>query len=49
MDKLEQAKNESSGNDAIEDDVAAKAYCEQFALETFQKADTAIHTNNAAR
>ena len=47
MDKLETVKAE--GNDAIVDDVAAKAYVEQFALETFQRADDAIHTNKAAR
>lgn len=47
MDKLERVKAE--GNDAIVDDVAAKAYVEQFALETFQRADDAIHSNKAAR
>ncbi|GAB7344717.1 hypothetical protein MBLNU457_3187t1 [Dothideomycetes sp. NU457] len=47
MDKLERVKSE--GNDAIVDDVAAKAYVEQFALETFQRADDAIHNNKAAR
>jgi len=47
MDKLETVKAE--GNDAIVDDVAAKAYVEQFALETFQRADDAIHKNKAAR
>lgn len=49
MDKLEQTKNEQAANDAITDDVAAKAYVEQFALETFQKADNAIHNNQASR
>lgn len=49
MDKLEQFKTEQPGNDAITDDVAAKAYVEQFALETFQRGDDAIHTNNASR
>ena len=47
MDRLEAAK--SGGEDAIIDDVAAKAYVEQFALETFQRADDAIHTNKASR
>jgi len=47
MDKLEKVKAE--GNDAIVDDVAAKAYVEQFTLETFQRADDAIHNNKAAR
>jgi vacuolar protein sorting-associated protein VTA1 len=49
MDKLEQTKVEHAGNDAILDDVAAKAYIEQFALDTFQRADNAIHTNKASR
>ncbi|PSK60660.1 Vacuolar protein sorting-associated protein VTA1 [Elsinoe australis] len=49
MDKLEAAKNQSPPVDAIVDDIVAKAYMEQFALETFQKADTAIHTDNASK
>ena len=49
MDKLEQFKTEHAGNDAITDDVAAKAYVEQFALETFQRGDDAIHSDNASR
>lgn len=49
MDKLEQTKTEQAGNDAIVDDIAAKAYIEQFALDTFQRADDAIHNNQASR
>ncbi|KAG8623275.1 hypothetical protein KVT40_008251 [Elsinoe batatas] len=49
MDKLETAKNQSPPVDAIVDDIAAKAYIEQFALETFQKADNAIHTDKASK
>lgn len=49
MDKLERVKTEQAGNDAITDDIAAKAYIEQFALETFQRADDAIHTDKATR
>ncbi|KAI5246118.1 DUF605-domain-containing protein [Aureobasidium subglaciale] len=49
MDKLEQVKTEQVGNDAILDDIAAKAYIEQFALDTFQRADDAIHSNQASR
>lgn len=49
MDKLEQTKTEQAGNDAIVDDIAAKAYIEQFALDTFQRADDAIHSNKASR
>ncbi|GAB7363528.1 hypothetical protein MBLNU230_g3797t1 [Neophaeotheca triangularis] len=44
MDKLETAKS-GNAEDAILDDVAAKAYIENFALETFQRADNA-QTNN---
>jgi len=49
MDKLEEAKSQDPPNDAIIDDVAAKAYVEQFALETFQRGDDAIHTDKASR
>jgi vacuolar protein sorting-associated protein VTA1 len=49
MDKLEQTKTDQAGNDAIVDDIAAKAYIEQFALDTFQRADDAIHDNKASR
>lgn len=49
MDRLEQVKNEAPANDAILDDVAAKAYMEQFAVETFQRGDDAIHTNKASK
>ncbi|CAD0106593.1 unnamed protein product [Aureobasidium uvarum] len=49
MDKLEQTKTDQAGNDAILDDIAAKAYIEQFALDTFQRADDAIHSNKASR
>jgi vacuolar protein sorting-associated protein VTA1 len=49
MDKLEQIKTDQAGNDAIVDDIAAKAFIEQFALDTFQRADDAIHDNKASR
>lgn len=49
MDRLEETKNEQSDNDAITDDVAAKAYIEDFALETFRRGDDAIHSNRATR
>jgi hypothetical protein len=45
MDKLETWKNESVGNDAILDDTAAQAYCEQFGLETFQRAENTMRVN----
>ena len=49
MDKLEQAKTEHPNEDAITDDIAAKAYLEQFGLEIFQRADNAIRANKASR
>jgi vacuolar protein sorting-associated protein VTA1 len=45
MDKMEQYKLENSTNDAVVDDVAAKAYIENFALETFNRGDEAQRTN----
>ena len=48
MDKLEQIKTEHSTEDAILDDVAAHAYCENFALDIFQKADNAVRANKAS-
>lgn len=49
MDKLEQTKADSPTNDAITDDVAAKAYIENFALETFNRADEAQRGNKVTR
>ncbi|KAF2084010.1 DUF605-domain-containing protein [Saccharata proteae CBS 121410] len=48
MDKLEQTKEKHSDEDAIHDDVAARAYVEQFALQTFQRADNAVRANKAS-
>ena len=45
MDKLEQTKASNASNDAITDDVAAKAYVENFALDTFSRADNAQRAN----
>jgi vacuolar protein sorting-associated protein VTA1 len=45
MDKLEQTKADNATNDAIVDDVAAKAYIENFALDTFSRADNAQRAN----
>lgn len=39
MEKLEETKADMPGEDALLDDVAASAYCEQFALQTFAKGD----------
>ncbi len=49
MDKLEQYKAENASNDAIVDDVAAKAYIENFALETFARADEAQRANKVSK
>lgn len=49
MDKLETVKAESPTNDAIVDDVAAKAYMENFALDTFRKGDAAQSENRVTK
>jgi len=49
MDKLEQTKSENPTNDAILDDVAAKAYVENFALETFNRGDGSQRQNRVTR
>jgi vacuolar protein sorting-associated protein VTA1 len=45
MEQLEQTKADMPGEDALLDDVAASAYCEQFALQTFAKADRDMNEN----
>jgi vacuolar protein sorting-associated protein VTA1 len=45
MDKLERWKLENPANDAIHDDIAAQAYVEQFALETFERAEKQVRAN----
>ncbi|EMC95006.1 hypothetical protein BAUCODRAFT_149040 [Baudoinia panamericana UAMH 10762] len=49
MDKLEQTKAANTTNDAIIDDIAAKAYVENFALETFHRADEAQRGHHVTR
>lgn len=49
MDKLEAFKTANSTNDAVIDDLAAKAYIENFALETFGRADDAQRGNKVSR
>lgn len=49
MDKLEQKKAENPANDAIVDDVAAKAYMENFALDTFNRGDEAQRNNKVTK
>lgn len=44
-----QVKAENAGNDAVTDEVAGRAYAEQFGLETFQRADNAVRANKASR
>jgi hypothetical protein len=45
METLEQAKAEHPNEDALLDDVAASAYCEQFALQTLAKAEREMTEN----
>jgi roadblock/LC7 domain-containing protein len=49
MEKLEQAKAQNPSEDALLDDVAASAYCEQFALQTFAKGDKDMTEDKATR
>lgn len=49
MEKLEQTKAQHPNEDAILDDVAASAYCEQFALQTFAKGDKDMAENRATK
>lgn len=49
MDKLEKLKAEHGDDDTIMDDVAAQVYVEQFALETFQRAENAMRANKSSR
>ncbi|KAF2096632.1 DUF605-domain-containing protein [Rhizodiscina lignyota] len=48
MDKLERTKAEHPDEAAIHDDMAAKAYVEQFAMDTFQRADNAVRANKVS-
>ncbi|KAF2790946.1 DUF605-domain-containing protein [Melanomma pulvis-pyrius CBS 109.77] len=45
METLEQTKAEHSTEDALLDEVAAYAYCEQFALQIFAKGDREMGAN----
>jgi vacuolar protein sorting-associated protein VTA1 len=45
MEQLEQAKAEHPNEDALLDDVAASAYCEQFALQALGKAEREMTEN----
>ncbi|KIV85357.1 hypothetical protein PV11_01058 [Exophiala sideris] len=48
MDKLEQFKAEHSEEPAVTDDIAGKAYVEQFGSELFERADNAVRANKAS-
>ncbi|EXJ87113.1 hypothetical protein A1O3_04071 [Capronia epimyces CBS 606.96] len=49
MDKLEQFKAEHAEESAVSDDIVGKAYVEQFALETLERADNAVRANKATK
>ncbi|RMD39225.1 hypothetical protein DV735_g5903, partial [Chaetothyriales sp. CBS 134920] len=49
MDRLEKFKEANADEPAVSDDVAGKAYMEQFGLETFARADNAVIANKASR
>jgi roadblock/LC7 domain-containing protein len=49
MEKLEQAKAQHPNEDALLDDVAASAYCEHFALQTFAKGDRDMTEDKATK
>ncbi|KAL8940254.1 MAG: hypothetical protein Q9216_002908 [Gyalolechia sp. 2 TL-2023] len=49
MDKLEKSKTEYKDDDTIMDDIAAQVFVEQFALETFQRAENAMRASKSSR
>lgn len=49
MEKLEQAKADNPDEDALLDDTAASAYCEQFALQTFAKGEKEMAENRVTK
>lgn len=49
MEQLERTKAENPNEDALLDEVAAYAYCEQFALQTFAKGDKEMAANNVTK
>ena len=42
-------KTEHADEEAIKDEITAKAYMEQFGTETFLRADNAIRSNKASK
>ncbi|KAF1969906.1 DUF605-domain-containing protein [Bimuria novae-zelandiae CBS 107.79] len=49
MDKLEQTKDANPNEDALFDETAAQAYCEQFALTTFAKGEKDMTANSVTK
>ncbi|KAK0391784.1 hypothetical protein NLU13_1283 [Sarocladium strictum] len=49
IDRLEATKNERATDDAIVDNTAGQAYVEQFANETFDRAERALRANKVTR
>jgi vacuolar protein sorting-associated protein VTA1 len=49
LEQLEQTKADNPNEDAIFDEVAAAAYCEQFALQTFAKGERDMTANTATK
>jgi vacuolar protein sorting-associated protein VTA1 len=49
MEQLEQTKADNPNEDALLDEVAAYAYCEQFALQTFAKGEREMTANTVTR
>jgi vacuolar protein sorting-associated protein VTA1 len=49
METLEQTKADHPNEDALLDELAAYAYCEQFALQTFVKAEREMQANKVTR
>ncbi|KXJ96198.1 Vta1 like-domain-containing protein [Microdochium bolleyi] len=49
MDKLEQTKTANLDNDAVTDDLAGQAYVEQFAQETFDRAQRTLKADKVTQ
>lgn len=49
MGALEQTKADYPNEDALLDELAAYAYCEQFALQAFVKAEREMEANKVTR
>lgn len=49
IERLEATKVERAEDDAVVDNTAGQAYVEQFAQETFSRAERAMRANKATR